>query len=107
MSFFFFFKQKTAYEIGVRLVGSEMCIRDRGRSDAMSMTVDRVVDATSGITRSQLLRYYESVADLMMPHLRGRPVAFLRAPEGIEGGTFFQKHLANLRLPGVAQFNSS
>ena len=31
LSFFviFFFKQKTAYEIGVRLVGSEMCIRDR------------------------------------------------------------------------------
>ena len=28
--FFFFFKQKTAYEIGVRLVGSEMCIRDKG-----------------------------------------------------------------------------
>ena len=28
---FFFFKQKTAYEIGVRLVGSEMCIRDRIR----------------------------------------------------------------------------
>ena len=27
----FFFKQKTAYEIGVRLVGSEMCIRDRNR----------------------------------------------------------------------------
>ena len=25
----FFYKQKTAYEIGVRLVGSEMCIRDR------------------------------------------------------------------------------
>ena len=31
--FFFFFKQKTAYEIGVRLVGSEMCIRDSCRSD--------------------------------------------------------------------------
>jgi bifunctional non-homologous end joining protein LigD len=73
----------------------------------MSMTVDRVVDATSGITRSQLLRYYESLAGLMMPHLRARPVAFLRAPEGIEGGTFFQKHLSNLRLPGVAQFNST
>jgi len=73
----------------------------------MSMTVDRVVDATSGITRSQLLRYYESVAALMMPHLRGRPTAFLRAPEGIEAGTFFQKHLSNLRLPGVAQFNSA
>src|SRR5664279_5762749 len=31
--FFFFFKQKTAYEIGVRLVGSEMCIRDRNYPD--------------------------------------------------------------------------
>eukprot|EP01016_Furgasonia_blochmanni_P022481 TRINITY_DN2447_c0_g1_i19.p1 TRINITY_DN2447_c0_g1~~TRINITY_DN2447_c0_g1_i19.p1 ORF type:complete len:105 (-),score=18.20 TRINITY_DN2447_c0_g1_i19:99-413(-) len=29
--YFFFFKQKTAYEIGVRLVGSEMCIRDRDK----------------------------------------------------------------------------
>ena len=29
LQLFFFFKQKTAYEIGVRLVGSEMCIRDR------------------------------------------------------------------------------
>ncbi len=28
--FFFFFKQKTAYEISACLVGSEMCIRDRG-----------------------------------------------------------------------------
>jgi len=27
--FFFFFKQKTAYEIRLSLVGSEMCIRDR------------------------------------------------------------------------------
>ena len=27
-----FFKQKTAYEIGVRLVGSEMCIRDRDKT---------------------------------------------------------------------------
>ena len=31
----FFFKQKTAYEIGVRLVGSEMCIRDRPNTGAL------------------------------------------------------------------------
>ena len=31
MPMIFFFKQKTAYEIGSGLVGSEMCIRDRGR----------------------------------------------------------------------------
>ena len=33
--FFFFFKQKTAYEISACLVGSEMCIRDRDRSEAI------------------------------------------------------------------------
>ena len=35
LSRFFFFKQKTAYEIGVRLVGSEMCIRDRVENDSL------------------------------------------------------------------------
>ena len=40
--FFFFFKQKTAYEIGVRLVGSEMCIRDSddGRQNAGQPQID-------------------------------------------------------------------
>ena len=31
---FFFFKQKTAYEISACLVGSEMCIRDRNKRSA-------------------------------------------------------------------------
>ena len=35
--FFFFFKQKTAYEIGVRLVGSEMCIRDRDKAECAAL----------------------------------------------------------------------
>ena len=39
--FFFFFKQKTAYEIGVRLVGSEMCIRDS--IIALSFTGDKTL----------------------------------------------------------------
>eukprot|EP01016_Furgasonia_blochmanni_P054862 TRINITY_DN9089_c0_g2_i3.p1 TRINITY_DN9089_c0_g2~~TRINITY_DN9089_c0_g2_i3.p1 ORF type:complete len:263 (-),score=55.44 TRINITY_DN9089_c0_g2_i3:294-1082(-) len=34
---FFFFKQKTAYEIGVRLVGSEMCIRDSINAEYMDL----------------------------------------------------------------------
>ena len=33
---FFFFKQKTAYEISACLVGSEMCIRDRGKDDLLA-----------------------------------------------------------------------
>ena len=40
--FFFFFKQKTAYEISACLVGSEMCIRDRsGATDVLSYSIYR------------------------------------------------------------------
>src|SRR5665647_129582 len=42
MYFFFFFKQKTAYEIGVRLVGSEMCIRDRYNSSILLLIIQHV-----------------------------------------------------------------
>src|SRR5680860_729534 len=51
--FFFCFKQKTAYEIGVRLVGSEMCIRDRFEPMAAAgVNVDMIVQNVSsrGIT---------------------------------------------------------
>src|SRR5665647_3790578 len=44
MLFFFFFKQKTAYEIGVRLVGSEMCIRDRVVDGLQTLARDREVE---------------------------------------------------------------
>eukprot|EP00658_Telonema_sp_P-2_P067219 TRINITY_DN56157_c0_g1_i1.p1 TRINITY_DN56157_c0_g1~~TRINITY_DN56157_c0_g1_i1.p1 ORF type:complete len:183 (+),score=71.08 TRINITY_DN56157_c0_g1_i1:62-610(+) len=40
---FFFFKQKTAYEMLRSLVGSEMCIRDRHVMDASELTVERAM----------------------------------------------------------------
>jgi len=64
---------------------------------------ERVVDATSGITKIELIRYYGLVAPLMMPHLKGRPVAMLRAPDGITGQLFFQKHLAEITMSGVRE----
>ena len=45
--FFFFFKQKTAYEIASCLVGSEMCIRDSCDADFAGDRVDR--RSTSGL----------------------------------------------------------
>jgi bifunctional non-homologous end joining protein LigD len=54
---------------------------------------DRVIDAASGTTKIELVRYYATVAPLMLEHLKGRPVSLVRAPEGVGGGLFFQKHL--------------
>jgi bifunctional non-homologous end joining protein LigD len=54
---------------------------------------DRVVDPASGVTKLELVRYYESVADWMLPHLKGRPCSLVRGPQGVAGELFYQKHL--------------
>ena len=44
-----------------------------------------------GYTKGDLIRYYDSVAPLLLPYLRDRPVVLTRYPDGIEGKSFFQK----------------
>ena len=62
---------------------------------------ERVVDSASGVTKIELVRYYALVAPLMMEHLASRPMAMVRAPSGIGGQLFFQKHLDRYAMPGV------
>jgi len=63
---------------------------------------DRVIDPSSGVTKVTLVRYYESVAERILPHLRDRPISLVRAPDGIAGTLFFQKH-PETRIPGVRE----
>lgn len=62
---------------------------------------DRVIDPSTGITKIEVVRYYESIASRLMPHLQGRACALLRAPNGIGGAMFFQKHLETLQVSGI------
>ncbi|KRC80554.1 ATP-dependent DNA ligase [Achromobacter sp. Root83] len=61
---------------------------------------DRVIDPSTKLTKLDLARYYGLIAPLLLEHLKGRPVSFLRAPGGIQGEFFFQKHL-EAAMPGV------
>ncbi|WP_223486956.1 DNA ligase D [Pseudomonas sp. A-RE-19] len=62
---------------------------------------DRVIDASSGTTKMQLAQYYASVAEWILPQLKDRPVALVRAPDGIAGELFFQKNAERLAIPGM------
>src|SRR5262249_48886317 len=62
---------------------------------------DRGIDAASGFRKIELVRYYTPVTPLMTPHLKDRPIAMVRAPDGIEGQLFFQKHLDRYKMAGV------
>ena len=62
---------------------------------------DRVIDASSGTTKMQLAEYYARVAEFILPELKDRPVALVRAPDGIAGELFFQKNAERLAIPGI------
>ncbi|WON73543.1 DNA ligase D [Nitrosospira sp. Is2] len=68
---------------------------------------ERVIDPSSGFTKLDLVHYYGLVAPLMREHLSGRPVSLVRAPDGIAGQLFFQKHLEKYKMPGVIQLDQA
>ncbi|MBC7137491.1 MAG: DNA ligase D, partial [Defluviimonas sp.] len=53
---------------------------------------DRVIFPRPRTTKLDLARYYDAMADRVLPTLADRPVSLLRLPGGLEGERFFQKH---------------
>jgi bifunctional non-homologous end joining protein LigD len=62
---------------------------------------DRVLYPEAGVTKLALARYYEAVADWILPHVAGRPLTLVRCPKGLAGACFFMKHSKVWSPPGL------
>jgi bifunctional non-homologous end joining protein LigD len=55
---------------------------------------EKVLFPDDGITKGELASYYESIASVMLPHMRARPVTMERYPRGIGSQSFWQKDVS-------------
>lgn len=56
---------------------------------------DKVLYPATGTTKAQVFDYYIRIAEVMIPHIAGRPVTRKRWPNGVEESSFFEKQLAS------------
>jgi len=56
---------------------------------------DKILWPEQGLTKGELADYYVSIADVMLPHVAGRPVTMVRCPTGAEKKCFYQRHTAS------------
>src|SRR4029450_10703042 len=52
----------------------------------------RLISPELGISKLQLARYYEEIADWIVPHVKGRPLTLVHCPAGIAAPCMFLKH---------------
>jgi bifunctional non-homologous end joining protein LigD len=67
----------------------------KGNSKVTITNRDKVFWPKNKITKGDLVDYYSVVAEVILPHLKGRPESMNRHPNGIDGKSFFQKDLEN------------
>lgn len=71
---------------------SSQSVSVAGRTLKVS-NLDKVLYPSTGTTKGEVLTYYVTHAEQILPELEGRPVTRIRWPEGVEKGHFFEKNL--------------
>lgn len=68
---------------------------------------DKVLYPEQGITKLALARYYQAVADWILPHIRQRPISLVRCPAGTDHKCFFQRHAGSGIPPQIHEIEIS
>lgn len=72
--------------------GQAQTVRVGSRTLRLS-NLDKVLYPATGTTKGEVIEYYTRIADILLPHLRDRPITRIRWPEGVAEAAFFAKDL--------------
>jgi bifunctional non-homologous end joining protein LigD len=62
-----------------------------GRRRLEISNVDKVFYPSGGFTKGDMISFYRDISEVLLPHLKGRPVTLKRFPDGAEGSFFYEK----------------
>jgi bifunctional non-homologous end joining protein LigD len=65
--------------------------------------LDKIYWPKEKYTKGDMLAYYERMAEVMLPYLKGRPMVMNRHPNGIKGPSFYQKDVDPATLPAFVK----
>ena len=65
--------------------------------------LSKVLFPDDGITKAEILLYYQTVAPFLIPHLRGRPLTLKAFPNGIKERPYYRRKLAATTPPWVSR----
>ncbi|MGV9367347.1 non-homologous end-joining DNA ligase [Amycolatopsis sp. NPDC003731] len=74
------------------MAGSRITVRVGERQLTLS-NLEKVLYPRTGFTKGEVLDYYTRIAPVLLPHIRDRAMTFVRFPDGVTGGSFFEKNV--------------
>jgi bifunctional non-homologous end joining protein LigD len=75
------------------VAGSRVTVRVGERKLTLS-NLDKVLYPRGGFTKGEVLDYYTRVAPVLLPHIQDRAMTFVRFPDGVGAGSFFEKDVS-------------
>jgi bifunctional non-homologous end joining protein LigD len=91
-------EDKAAVEVALERAASSKRTKLTVEERELSLTnLDKVLYPKAGFTKGEMIDWYVRIADVLLPHLRGRPLTMKRYPDGVDAGHFYEKRCPSHR----------